>query len=220
MSEIKEIVECGNDVSVYYNKLLESFKTFKYGHYEQKKALYLSLIATNALEQIRFQVSFACTFAFGQRNKMEGSSRIVKLIRQDEALHCGFTQHILKQIVKEDLDFEKIQNSEKEKVKEIYDSVLKQELEWIDYLFIKGPIFGLTQEELTTYLLWLSSKRYKMMDIQFDFVVGNKDPLPWMSKWINTEDDQPPPQEEELTSYQVGTVDYDIPDDAFKDFEI
>lgn len=220
MSEIKEIIECGNDVSVYYNKLLKTLRDYEYGHFEQKRAFYLSLVATNALEQIRFQVSFACTFAFGQRNKMEGSSRIIKLIRQDEAIHCGFTQNILKQIVKDDPEFEKIQESEKETVKEIYDTVLKQELEWIDYLFIKGPMFGLTQEELTKYLLWLASKRYKMMGIPFDREFASKDPLPWMSKWINTEDDQPPPQEEELTSYQLGTVDYNIADDAFKDFEI
>lgn len=220
MTDIKEIVDCGHDVSVYYNKLLDAMKKYEYGHLEQKRAAYLAFVATNALEQIRFQVSFACTFSFGQRNKMEGSSRIIKLIRQDEALHCGFTQFILKQIIKEDPDFAQIKEEETESVKEIYENVLKQELEWIDYLFNQGPIFGLTQEELTAYLLWLASKRYKMMGIPFTREVPAKDPLPWMSKWINTDDDQPPPQEEELTSYQLGTVDYNIADDAFNDFEI
>lgn len=220
MTTIEEIVNCGKDVSKYYDELSDAIKKHPYGSYEQKKAAYLALVAANVLEQVRFQVSFACTFNFGQRNVMEGSSRIVKLIRQDEAIHCGFTQQALKIIVEEDADFAKIAEDCKQLVKEIHDEVLQQEIEWIEYLFSKGPVIGLSKEELKAYLIWLTAKRMKKFGVTCDYDVPTKDPLPWMAKWLNSDDDQPPPQEEELTSYQQGTIDFTIADNAFDDFEI
>jgi ribonucleoside-diphosphate reductase beta chain len=220
MTTIKEIVSCGTDVSKYYDDLLAALQKYKYGSYEQKKASYLALVAANVLEQIRFQVSFACTFNFGQRNVMEGSSRIVKLIRQDEAIHCGFTQQVLKIIVEEDEVFAKIECDCKNEVEFIHNEVLKQEIEWIDFLFSKGPIIGLTKEELKAYLIWLTARRMKKFDITHSLEAPTKDPLPWMAKWLNSDDDQPPPQEEELTSYQQGTIDFSVESGAFDDFEL
>jgi ribonucleoside-diphosphate reductase beta chain len=34
--------------------------------------------SVNALEAIRFYVSFACTFAFAERELMEGNSKIIR----------------------------------------------------------------------------------------------------------------------------------------------
>ena len=45
-----------------------------------KKALYLCLHSINALEAIRFYVSFACSFAFAERELMEGNAKIIKMI--------------------------------------------------------------------------------------------------------------------------------------------
>ncbi|MCE1826890.1 ribonucleotide-diphosphate reductase subunit beta, partial [Enterobacter hormaechei] len=60
-----------------------------------KKQLYLCLMSVNALEAIRFYVSFACSFAFAERELMEGNAKIIKLIARDEALHLTGTQHML-----------------------------------------------------------------------------------------------------------------------------
>jgi ribonucleoside-diphosphate reductase beta chain len=220
MKEIQEIVKCGDDISSYYDELSDSLNSDNLNH--KKIATYLSLVATNALEQIRFQVSFACTFSFGQRNLMNGSSRIVKLIRQDESLHCGITQNLLKLLPKDDAYFEELSSSQviKDQIKKIYYDVYQQEMEWIDYLFLKGPIFGLTKEELQNYLSWLTAKRMQGMGVDVTFDYPKKDPLPWMNRWIDSENDQPPPQEEEIVSYQTGTVDFNINDDEFKDFEL
>ncbi|WP_175463563.1 ribonucleotide-diphosphate reductase subunit beta, partial [Vibrio cholerae] len=59
---------------------------------ELKKKLYLCLMSVNALEAIRFYVSFACSFAFAERELMEGNAKIIKLIARDEALHLTGTQ--------------------------------------------------------------------------------------------------------------------------------
>lgn len=213
MGEIREIVECGVDVSKYYDELTEC-QGLPWGHIDTKRAFYRSMVSTNALEQIRFHLSFASTFSFANRKKVEGSGRIVSLIRQDESYHCGFTQNALKIIVKEDPDFAKIAKEEQGTVESIYKAVHKQELEWIDYLFIKGPILGLTKEELTMYLNYLVAKRMQSMDVTPDFEVPKKEPLVWMRKFLNEDgDDQPAPQEEELTSYQTGNIDLKVEDD-------
>ncbi|MBL0709419.1 MAG: ribonucleotide-diphosphate reductase subunit beta, partial [Colwellia sp.] len=60
-----------------------------------KECLYLAICSINALEAIRFYVSFACSFAFAERELLEGNAKIIKLIARDEALHLTGTQHIL-----------------------------------------------------------------------------------------------------------------------------
>lgn len=52
-------------------------------------------MSVNALEAIRFYVSFACSFAFAERELMEGNAKIIRLIARDEALHLTGTQHML-----------------------------------------------------------------------------------------------------------------------------
>lgn len=45
-----------------------------------RRALYLCIATVNILEAIRFYVSFACSFAFAEGEKMEGNAKIIKLI--------------------------------------------------------------------------------------------------------------------------------------------
>lgn len=208
---ISAIVSCGADISKYYDDLLNCQKIYVYADKRTKKAFYLAMVAANALEQIRFHVSFACTFSFANRGKIDGGGRIMVLIRQDEAIHCGFTQFVLRTLPKDDPDFIDIIEECKAEVEKIYRDVYKQEKEWIKYLFIKGPIVGLTEIELNQYLDWLVAGRMKMMGIVPDFEYPKKEPLSWMRKFFNEDgDDQPPPQEEELTSYQTGIVDMNL----------
>lgn len=218
MKGIREIVECGDSVSVHYDELLERQKRLEYGHFETKRSLYRSLLATNALEQIRFQVSFACTFAFGQQDLMSGSSKIVGLIRQDEALHCGITQNLLKYLPQDDEDFIRIAEEERATAKEIYLDVHKQEKEWVDFLFQEGPIFGLTPEELKLYLDWLVDNRMQHFGLESNIIAPKKKPLPWLRRWEDGKSDQVAPQESEIISYQVGNVDMNISNDSI-DFD-
>ena len=51
--------------------------------YELKRKLYRAVANVNILEGIRFYVSFACSFAFGELKLMEGSAKIISLIARD-----------------------------------------------------------------------------------------------------------------------------------------
>ena len=65
---------------------------------EIKRKLYRAVTNVNILEGIRFYVSFACSFAFGELKLMEGSAKIISLIARDENLHLAITQNIYKQL--------------------------------------------------------------------------------------------------------------------------
>ena len=62
---------------------------------ELKRKLYRAVANVNILEGIRFYVSFACSFAFGELKLMEGSAKIISLIARDENQHLAITQNIL-----------------------------------------------------------------------------------------------------------------------------
>ena len=68
-----------------------------------KKQLYRAVANVNILEGIRFYVSFACSFAFGELKLMEGSAKIISLIARDENQHLALTQNILNNWKKGDL---------------------------------------------------------------------------------------------------------------------
>ena len=106
----RRIKKRAKDISGYYDDLIEmtsyyhllgegthqvNGKTVTVNLRALKKQLYLCLMSVNALEAIRFYVSFACSFAFAERELMEGNAKIIKLIARDEALHLTGTQHML-----------------------------------------------------------------------------------------------------------------------------
>jgi ribonucleoside-diphosphate reductase beta chain len=207
MLDIKEIVDCAKSISKYYDNLAEN---------PTKKNLWLALNAVNALEGIRFYVSFACSWAFAELKKMEGNAKIIKFIARDENVHMASTQQLIKLLPKEDKDYAKIAIDTQDEVKQIFRDVLDQEKAWAEYLFKEGSMIGLNAELLGEYVEWLGNKR--MYAIGLSNERGGSDPLPWTQKWISGAEVQVAPQETEITSYIVGGIKKDLNDDTFKDF--
>jgi len=205
--DIKEIVDCAESISKYYDNLAEN---------PTKKNLWLAVNAVNALEGIRFYVSFACSWAFAELKKMEGNAKIIKFIARDENVHMASTQQLIKLLPKEDPDYAKIAIDTQDEVKQIFRDVLDQEKAWADYLFKEGSMIGLNAELLGEYVEWLGNKR--MYAIGLSNERGGSDPLPWTQKWISGAEVQVAPQETEITSYIVGGIKKDVDDDTFKDF--
>src|SRR6056300_581833 len=79
MLDIKQILECGNDIAFYYDDLIQN-NNYATNKKEHKRSLYMCLMSANALEGIRFYVSFACSWAFAELKKMEGNAKIIKFI--------------------------------------------------------------------------------------------------------------------------------------------
>jgi len=172
-------------------------------------------MSVNILEGIRFYVSFACSWAFGELKRMEGNAKIIKLIARDENVHLASTQQLLKLLVQEDKDFAKIAKETAAESAQMYKDAVEQEKAWADYLFKDGSIIGLNAELLKNYIEWIAAKRMQAVGLEKVYSVGSN-PLPWTQKWIGGSEVQVAPQETEQTSYVMGGTKQDLDEDTFK----
>ncbi|MBL4797144.1 MAG: ribonucleotide-diphosphate reductase subunit beta [Oleispira sp.] len=186
-----------------------------------KRTLYLTMVSVNVLEAIRFYVSFACSFAFAERAKMEGNAKIIKLIARDEALHLTGTQHILQIMAagKDDPEMGEIAASCKEEVREIFLDAAEQEKEWAGYLFKDGSMIGLNEAILAQYVEYITDQRIAAIGLPTIFETKNN-PLPWINSWLNSDNVQVAPQEAEISSYLVGAIDSAVDTEDFGDFDL
>ncbi|MCP3427419.1 class Ia ribonucleoside-diphosphate reductase subunit beta [Opacimonas viscosa] len=188
---------------------------------ELKKKLYLCMNSVNALEAIRFYVSFACTFAFAERKLMEGNSKIIRLIARDENLHLTSTQHILNLWAKgkDDPEMAEIAAECEEEAREIFLNAVQQEKEWAHYLFANGSMIGLNEDILCQYVEYIANQRMAAIGLGQPFDVSSN-PLPWMNNYLNSDNVQVAPQESEISSYLVGQIDSEVSADDFDEFEL
>ena len=186
-----------------------------------KKKLYLTMVSVNVLEAIRFYVSFACSFAFAERAKMEGNAKIIKLIARDEALHLTGTQHTLQIMAagKDDPDMAEIAEECKDDVVNIFRDAAEQEKEWAEYLFKDGSMIGLNKDILIQYVEYITDQRIAALGFPAIFNTPNN-PLPWINAWLNSDNVQVAPQEAEISSYLVGAIDSEVDTSDLGDFDL
>ena len=189
--------------------------------YELKKRLYLAMITVNILEGLRFYVSFACSFAFGELKKLEGSAKIISFIARDESQHLAMSQRIINNWKdnEKDSDFTKIIKETDKEVYKMYDEAVQEEKRWASYLFSKGSMIGLSEKLLHKFVEYMANRR--MRAIQLTPAYDQKtNPLPWVDHWLNSKGTQNAPQETEIESYVIGGIKQDVKKDQFKKFKL
>jgi len=189
---------------------------------ELKRKLYRAIANVNILEGIRFYVSFACSFAFGELKLMEGSAKIISLIARDENQHLVITQNILNKWREgDDPEMQQIAKEEEEWVKSSFDLCVNEEKRWAQYLFKDGSMIGLNDKLLHQYVEWIANRRMKAIGIKplYDISAKNN-PLPWTEHWISSKGLQVAPQETEVESYIVGGIKQDVKTDTFAGFKL
>jgi ribonucleoside-diphosphate reductase beta chain len=234
MLNVKEIVDCADSISGYYDDLIEmagyynllgvgthtvNGKKVVVDLYQLKKMLYLTLMSVNILEGVRFYVSFACSWAFAELKKMEGNAKIIKLIARDENLHLASTQMMLKLLKQEDPDFVKIEEETRDECTQMFVDAVDQEKEWANYLFKDGSMIGLNAAILKQYIEYISNQRLSAIGFDAPFDIKSN-PLPWMNSYLVSDNVQVAPQETEISSYLVGQVDSSVSSDDFDDFDL
>lgn len=189
---------------------------------ELKRKLYRAVMSVNILEGVRFYVSFACTFAFGELKLMEGSAKIISLIARDESQHLVLTQKILNKwangddpemldIIKEEYDYSV----------SLFKAAVEQEKAWAQYLFKDGSMIGLNDKLLWMYVEWIANRRMKTIGLKPIYDVPAKNnPLPWTEHWLNSKNLQEAPMETEKESYLVGAISQDMKADQFLEFKL
>ena len=190
---------------------------------ELKRKFYLAMINVNILEGLRFYVSFACSFAFGELRLMEGSAKILSLIARDENLHLAISQKIIQTYRDFEKDKEMLQvmkESEKE-VYKMYDEAVEQEKTWATYLFSQGSMIGLSEKLLHKYVEYIANKRMRAIGLEMKYEQSTAtNPLPWTDHWLSSRQLQNAPQETEIESYVVGGIKQDVEKDQFKTFKL
>ncbi len=187
-----------------------------------KKQLYLAMINVNILEGLRFYVSFACTFAFGELKLMEGSAKIISLIARDEATHLNLSTQVIKNWHKDDdKQMTKAIKGLDKTVIEMFKNCVEEEKAWARHLFKDGSIIGLNEKLLGNYVEWIANKRLKAIgyDPIYDHP-ANANPLPWTANWLSSAGMQVAPQETEVESYIIGGLKQDVDDKTFENFEL
>ena len=186
-----------------------------------KKKLYMAMINVNALEGIRFFVSFACSFAFGELKLMEGSAKIIGLISRDEAQHLAISQHIIKNWQKgDDPEMLTIMDECKDEVIALYKKVVQEEKDWANHLFKDGSIIGLNERLLHEYVEYIANRRVRAIGFDNIFTRNNDNPLPWTQHWLSSKGLQVAPQETEVESYVIGGIKQDINPTDFSGFKL
>ncbi|MEQ5573301.1 class Ia ribonucleoside-diphosphate reductase subunit beta [Providencia huaxiensis] len=234
--ENEEILKRAKDISSFYDDLIEMtnyYHMFGEGTHtcngkqvtvslrQLKKQLYLCLMSVNALEAIRFYVSFACSFAFAERELMEGNAKIIKLIARDEALHLTGTQHMLN-LLRSGQDDPEMAEIAAECEQECYDlfvQAAEQEKEWADYLFSEGSMIGLNKDILCQYVEYITNIRMQAVGLKLPFE-ARSNPIPWINAWLVSDNVQVAPQEVEVSSYLVGQIDSQVDTDDLSGFEL
>jgi len=187
-----------------------------------KKHLYRAVANVNILEGIRFYVSFACSFAFGELKLMEGSAKIISLIARDENQHLAITQNILNNWRKgDDPDMVEIVKEQEPWLIETFKKCVNEEKAWAKYLFKDGSMIGLNDKLLHQYVEWIANRRIKALGLKpiYDIPAKNN-PLPWTEHWISSKGLQVAPQETEVESYIVGGIKQDVTKDSFSGFKL
>jgi len=190
--------------------------------YELKRKLFKAVANVNILEGIRFYVSFACSFAFGELKLMEGSAKIISLIARDENQHLAITQNILKKWKEgDDPEMAQIFKEEDRWLYSMFEKTVNEEKIWAEYLFKDGSMIGLNDKLLQQYVEWIANRRMKAIGLKpiYDIPAKNN-PLPWTEHWISSKGLQVAPQETEVESYIVGGIKQDVKKDTFSGFQL
>ena len=222
----EKIIERAISVTKNYDEFNEiANQYFHHGKgtiYDVKKSLYKAMMTVNILEGLRFYVSFACTFAFGELKLMEGSAKIISLIARDENQHLALTQNVLNKWKEgDDPEMQQIAKEEEEWVYKMFDRAVNEEKKWADHLFKNGSMIGLNDKLLQQYVEWIANRRMKAIGLKpvYD-IPANNNPLPWTQHWISSKGLQVAPQETEVESYMVGGIKQDVKTDTFSGFKL
>jgi ribonucleoside-diphosphate reductase beta chain len=173
---------------------------------EHIRAVWMALNASYALEAFRFMVSFATSLAMVENRIFIGNGNIIQLILQDEILHKEWTGWLINQVVKEDPRFAVAKAECEAEVYQMYLDVIREEKEWADYLFNKGPVIGLNANILKDFVDFTAFNALKEIGVKYTADHPRSTPIPWFTKHVDTSKKQTALQENESTNYVIGVM--------------
>jgi ribonucleoside-diphosphate reductase beta chain len=219
--EVSEALQRMDVVAETFSKVYDTSLALATGKIEKdQKAyedIYMFVVAMYCLERIQFVASFAVTFAVANGGQFVQFGKAVQKICQEE-----FEVHQL--LDRAILDYEsKTQHgrlariNNKERIKKLVLSVIESEINWVEYLLSDGrELVGMTKELLKAWVLYNAKDVLQYFDIDHDYEIPLKNPIPFIEDWIYINRIQASPQEQQNGQYMLGMVMDDLVDDVIE----
>jgi len=136
----------------------------------------------------------------------------VGLICSDEVSHAEGDRLLFKAF-KSEIPKE-VYDKAKPKMQEVFDKIVEQELTWADYVFSEGrEVLGLNTKALQKYVYFVAKPCFDYLGLNWNKEVVDKNPLPYMDKYVDRSLVATANQEIENNSYRVASVDTEMPDE-------
>jgi ribonucleoside-diphosphate reductase beta chain len=183
---------------------------------EQKKLILEMIVNIFALEGIKFYISFLVTYVVNNAyaNKIQGATRIIKLINFDEDVHTSYAAGLLNILKKEKGEgFSELMSTDwyKNMVKETFEQVYRDELEWAEYLLTIGDIPTLTMPVVEQFLKYYVDLRSTQLGLEKMYNQDKTDVVQWFENYKDMNKDNAALQESDLAVYSIGIMKNDVP---------
>ena len=139
------------------------------------------IIADYLLEALYFYNGFNFFYLLASRNKMMGTSDVIRLINRDELSHVIIFQQMFKEIAHENPEF-----FDEDIVYEMFEKAVAQEIAWTDHI-IGNNILGITKETTEAYTKWLANERLRSLGLKPIYSGFEKNPYKHLEKFADTE---------------------------------
>lgn len=139
------------------------------------------MIADYLLESLYFYNGFNFFYLLASRNRMMGTSDIIRLINRDELSHVVLFQQMIKEIKNENPKF-----FDEKMIYEMFNRAVEQEIKWTNHI-IGNQILGITTETTEKYTKWLANERLKGIGLRPLYDGFEKNPYRHLERFADTE---------------------------------
>lgn len=192
---------------------------------ERKQIILELIVRIYALESLKFYISFLVTYVINNsyNNKIQGITRIIKLINFDEDLHITVMAGVIDILKKEPSEgFSELINSYwfTDMVKNIFNEVVEDELGWGKHLLSFGNLPTLTMPVFDNFIKFYANKRCK--NIIGENIYNNvvkSDVIDFFENYKDIDKDNTAQQEAEAINYNIGILVNDIGDGLINTYD-
>lgn len=182
-----------------------------------------TVITVLIFERVQFMSSFAVTFSIGETGLFQSICKAVQKICQDELeIHSEWGKQTVRYLLQDDMGIKAI-NDLKESgwiLQKLIDTC-ESEFEFADSVFRDGrSLPGLNAKLLKEEVLFFAGDINNFMNLGLEnhYTIPSKNPLPVLANWMNINNVQAAPMEQDNGAYKIGAVENDIADDEIFDF--
>lgn len=141
------------------------------------------LVANYLLESLYFYNGFNFFYLLASRNKMVGTSDVIRLINRDELSHVVLFQKIIREIKAENPNF-----FQEEEIRMMFQTAVEQEILWTEHI-IGNRVLGITTETTEAYTKWLANERLRTIGLAPMYDGFTKNPYKHLERFADTEGD-------------------------------